>query len=622
MVERPDPGSIPEAPGSYQFLDENGQVLYVGKAKNLRHRVNSYFGKKSHIAPRTIQMLNEATRVEWIQVSNELESLLLEFNLIKQHRPRFNIDLKDDKSYPYLSISLDKEWPRAAVVRERKRKGSRYFGPYAQAGAIRDTLDLLIRSFPVRTCSDSKLREHQRNGKPCLLFHIEKCCGPCVNEVTKDEYMTIVNDLMRVVGGDTKEIQSRLDTQMSEASNNLEYEVAARFRDQLKSVRQVAAKQQIVGNEEEQFDVVVFSGDELQVAVQVFYVRHGKVVGRKGSIMDRVEELSSAELLNEIISSHYRNELTYGIPRKILVEELPAEAELLSRWLSSEKNGKVQFRVPERGGKKELLRTVSLNAEEEFLRHRMKRASDHNSRSKALNELQLALDLPNAPLRIECFDMSHLQGTDYVGSMVVLEDGIPNPSAYRRFKIKDVRGNDDYAAMEEVLTRRLESFLKEEATPVEERSSKFAYPPQLLLVDGGRGQLGVAIRVVEELGLKERIPVAALAKRLEEVFLPDRDQSVLLPRTSESLYLLQRIRDESHRFAIEYHRKLRSKRMTGSVLDGIPGFGVERRKRLIKELGSVKAIQTASKEDLRSISWLPNAVANSLYEKIHTQVNR
>ena len=622
MVERPDPGSIPEAPGSYQFLDENGQVLYVGKAKNLRHRVNSYFGKKSHIAPRTIQMLNEATRVEWIQVSNELESLLLEFNLIKQHRPRFNIDLKDDKSYPYLSVSLDKEWPRAAVVRERKRKGSRYFGPYVQAGAIRDTLDLLIRSFPVRTCSDSKLREHQRNGKPCLLFHIEKCCGPCVNEVTKDEYMTIVNDLMRVVGGDTKEIQSRLDTQMSEASNNLEYEAAARFRDQLKSVRQVAAKQQIVGNEEEQFDVVVFSGDELQVAVQVFYVRHGKVVGRKGSIMDRVEELSSAELLNEIISSHYRNELTYGIPRKILVEELPAEAELLCRWLSSEKNGKVQFGVPERGGKKELLRTVSLNAEEEFLRHRMKRASDHNSRSKALNELQLALDLPNAPLRIECFDMSHLQGTDYVGSMVVLEDGIPNPSAYRRFKIKDVHGNDDYAAMEEVLTRRLESFLKEEGTPVEERSSKFAYPPQLLLVDGGRGQLGVAIRVVEELGLKERIPVAALAKRLEEVFLPDRDQSVLLPRTSESLYLLQRIRDESHRFAIEYHRKLRSKRMTGSVLDGIPGFGAERRKRLIKELGSVKAIQIASKEDLRSISWLPNAVANSLYEKIHTQVNR
>ena len=427
---------------------------------------------------------------------------------------------------------------------------------------------------------------------------------------------------MRVVGGDTKEIQSRLDAQMGEASNNLEYEAAARFRDQLKSVRQVAAKQQIVGNEEEQFDVVVFSGDELQVAVQVFYVRHGKVVGRKGSIMDRVEELNSAEVLNEIISSHYRNELTYGIPRNILVEELPAEAELLCEWLSSEKNGKVQFRIPERGGKKELLRTVSLNAEEEFLRYRMKRANDHNSRSKALNELQLALDLPNAPLRIECFDMSHLQGTDYVGSMVVLEDGIPNPSAYRRFKIKDVHGNDDYAAMEEVLTRRLKAFLKEEDAPVEERSSKFAYPPQLLLVDGGRGQLGVAIRVVEELGLKERIPVAALAKRLEEVFLPGRAQSVLLPRTSEALYLLQRIRDESHRFAIEYHRKLRSKRMTGSVLDGVPGFGAERRKRLIKELGSVKAIQKATKEDLKSISWLPNSVAISLYEKIHTQVNR
>ncbi len=621
MLERPETGSVPEAPGSYQFLDKNGQVLYVGKAKNLRHRINSYFGKKPHASPRTSQMLNEAEQVEWIQVSNELESLLLEFNLIKRHRPRFNIDLKDDKSYPYLAISLDQEWPRAAVVRERRRKGSRYFGPYAQAGAIRETLDLLIRSFPMRTCSDSKLREHQRIKKPCLLFHIEKCCGPCVNEVTKDEYEVVVNDLMRVVGGDTKEIEQRLDSRMSEASENLEYETAARFRDQLKSVRQVAAKQQIVGREDEQFDVVVFRGDELQVAVQVFYVRHGKVVGRKGSIMDRVEELGSAELLNEIVASHYRNELTYGIPRNILVEEIPTEAELLSDWLSSERSGKVRFRVPERGGKKELLKTVSLNAEEEFLRHRMRRSNDHNSRSKALNELQIALNLPNAPLRIECYDMSHLQGTDYVGSMVVLEDGIPNPSAYRRFKIKEVQGNDDYAAMEEVLRRRLKTFLKEEVLP-EKRSSKFAYPPQLLLVDGGRGQLGVALRVVEELGLRERIPVAALAKRLEEVFLPEQKQPVLLPRTSEGLYLLQRIRDESHRFAVEYHRKLRSKRMTGSVLDGVPGFGTERRKRLIKELGGVKAIQKASKEDLKNISWLPDSVADSLYEKIHTPLSR
>ncbi len=622
MIKRPEPGSIPEAPGSYQFLDSNGQVLYVGKAKNLRHRINSYFGKKPHASPRTSQMLSEAEEVEWIQVKNELESLLLEFNLIKEHRPRFNIDLKDDKSYPYLSISLDQEWPRAAVVRERRRKGSRYFGPYVQVGAIRDTLDLLIRSFPVRTCSDSKLREHQRSGKPCLLFHIEKCCGPCVDEVTKDEYREVVNDFIRVVGGDTKEIEQRLNLQMSEASESLEYETAARFRDQLKSVRQVMAKQQIVGNENEQFDIIVFRGDELQVAVQVFYVRHGKVVGRKGSIMDRVEETSTAELLNEIISSHYRNQLTFGIPRTVLVEEIPAESELLSDWLSSERDGRVQFRVPERGGKKELLKTVSLNAEEEFVRHRMKRASDHNSRSRALNELQIALKLPNAPLRIECYDMSHLQGTDYVGSMVVLEDGIPVPSAYRRFKIKEVDSNDDYAAMEEVLRRRLNSLLKEESIPLEERSTKFAYPPQLLLVDGGRGQLGVALRVVKELGLEGRIPVAAIAKRLEEIFLPGVKDPILLPRTSEALYLLQRIRDESHRFAVEYHRKLRSKRMTGSVLDGVPGFGVERRKRLIKEMGGVKAIQNASKEELKNVSWLPNSVAESLYEKIHKPTSR
>ncbi|CAI8308125.1 MAG: UvrABC system protein C [Acidimicrobiales bacterium AG-410-I20] len=622
MIKRPEPGSIPEGPGSYQFLDNNGQVLYVGKAKNLRHRINSYFGKKPHTSPRTNQMLSEAEEVEWIQVKNELESLLLEFNLIKEHRPRFNIDLKDDKSYPYLSISLDQEWPRAAVVRERRRKGSRYFGPYVQVGAIRDTLDLLIRSFPVRTCSDSKLREHQKSGKPCLLFHIEKCCGPCVGEVTNDEYQEVVNDFMRVVGGDTKEVEQRLNSQMSEASERLEYETAARFRDQLKSVRQVMAKQQIVGNENEQFDIIVFRGDELQVAVQVFYVRHGKVVGRKGSIMDRVEETTTAELLNEIISSHYRNQLTFGIPRAILVEEVPAESELLCEWLRSERGGRVQFRVPERGGKKELLKTVSLNAEEEFVRHRMKRASDHNSRSRALNELQMALDLPNAPLRIECYDMSHLQGTDYVGSMVVLEDGIPVPSAYRRFKIKEVKGNDDYAAMEEVLRRRLTSFLKEESLSLEERSTKFAYPPQLLLVDGGRGQLGVALRVVEELGLEERIPVAAIAKRLEEIFLPGIKEPILLPRASEALYLLQRVRDESHRFAVEYHRKLRSRRMTGSVLDGVSGFGVERRKRLIKEMGGVKAIQNASREELMSVSWLPNAVAESLYEKIHRPASR
>ena len=616
MLERPPARTIPDAPGSYQFLDADGRVLYVGKAKSLRHRVGSYFGRRDRLAARTTQMLDEAASVEWIQVANELEALMLEFSLIQTHDPRYNVDLKDDKSYPFLAVTVDQAWPRVMVTRGRRRRGVRYFGPYGHAGAIRDTLDLLLRTFPVRTCTDTTMAEHQRLGRPCLLFHIEKCAGPCVGAVTPEDYTAIVEDLMRVVGGDTDEIERRLEDEMATASENLEFEAAARHRDRLGSVRGAAERQQMVAAGDEDLDVFGWAGDELERSIQVFYVRHGRVVGRKGFVVECRDDLDDTDLMAEVIAAHYRSEPVQGVPKTVLVPVDPADPELLAAWLGSLRGTKVGIRVPRRGGRRELAATVTRNADEAFVRHRLKRAADHNTRARALNELQEALDLPSAPLRIECFDMSHLQGTDYVGSMVVFEDGLPNTGEYRHFRLRHVDGNDDYAAMEEVLTRRLTAFLAEQTAPVGDRPGRFAYPPQLLLVDGGQGQLGVAVRVVESLGLTDRIPVAALAKRFEEVYRPGRPAPVSLSRDAEALYLLQRVRDESHRFAIGYHRRLRSRRMTGSVLDGIPGLGPARTKRLVKTFGGVRAVQRASLEDLLAVPWLPDAVGEAVYAKV------
>ena len=610
---------MPDAPGSYQFRDAEGRVLYVGKAKSLRNRLGSYFGRREAMANRTVQMLDEATTVEWIQVANELEALMLEFNLIQEHRPRFNVDLKDDKSYPFLAVTVGDEWPRPMVTRGKRRSGVRYFGPYGHAGAIRETLDLLLRTFPARTCTDSKFGAHQRMGKPCLLFHIEKCSGPCVGEVTREDYDEIVKALLRFLDGDTDEVVDRLRREMAEASAELEFEAAARLRDRLASVQKVLEKQQMVAARDEDLDVIGLAGDDLEAAAQVFYVRRGRVVGRKGFVVDRADDLDSGQLVAEVVSAHYRSDPPRGIPREVLVPDEPEGGALLAEWLAAERGGPVTIRVPKRGDKRSLLETVTRNAEEEFVRHRLKRAADHNTRARALSELQEALGLPEAPLRIECYDMSHLQGTDYVGSMVVMEDGLPRASEYRRFKIRQVDGNDDYAAMAEVLTRRLTAFLEEQALPVGDRPGRFSYPPQLLLVDGGKGQLGVAERVVADLGLADRIPVASLAKQLEEVFRPGSSDPVRLERGSEGLYLLQRIRDESHRFAVEYHRRLRSKRMTGSVLDGIPGLGPNRRKRLVAAFGGVRAVQRASLEDLVALSWLPDAVGEAVFAKAHRQ---
>lgn len=621
-VQRPPAGTIPVTPGSYQFKDEHGRVIYVGKAANLRQRLSNYFQDPAQLHPRTASMVQTAHSVEWIEVRNEVEALILEYSLIKQHHPRFNVRLRDDKSYPFLAVTVDEEYPRAVVMRGTKRKGTRYFGPYPHAWAIRETLDLLLRTFPIRTCSQGKFNQHQRLGRPCLLFHIEKCSGPCVGEVQPEVYADHVTQLISFLDGDTDAVVDNLQREMQEASAALEFEKAARLRDRLGGVQRAIEKQQMVGERDEDLDIIGIADDELEAAVQVFFVRKGRVVGRKGFIMDKVEDLSPGRVVDRVLEEMYGDQPPLGIPSQVLVPVTPDDAETYAEWLRHMKGSIVQIRVPQRGDKRELHETVTVNAREEFVRHRMRRASDHNSRSRALSELQDALHLPEAPLRIECYDMAHLQGTDYVGSMVVMEDGLPNKREYRRFKVKDVPGNDDYAAMREVLTRRLSAYVAERDQPIAERGErpgKFAYPPQLLLVDGGKGQLGVAIEVVHELGLADEIPVASLAKRFEEVYLPGQSAPVLLPRGSEALFLLQRIRDEAHRFANTFHRELRGKRMVSSSLDGIAGLGEVRAKRLIKEMGGVNAVKKASLEDLSVLTWLPEAVAVAIYQRFHPE---
>ncbi|HZD65358.1 MAG TPA: excinuclease ABC subunit UvrC [Acidimicrobiales bacterium] len=621
VLQRPEPGTIPDAPGSYQFKDADGRVIYVGKARSLRSRLASYFQAPAHLAPRTAQMVACAESVEWIQVRNEVEAVMLEYSLIKAHRPRFNIRLRDDKSYPFLAVTLDEEWPRAMVMRGKRRKGVRYFGPYAHAYAIRETLDHLLRSFPVRTCSDAKFRRHQRLGRPCLLYHIEKCVGPCVGEVDRETYDRLVGELVDFLAGDTDTVLERLQTEMADAADHLEFERAARLRDRLVSVRKVVERQQMVTERSEDLDVIGLADDELEAAIQVFFVRRGRVVGRKGFVLDKVEDLDRGGLVAHVLE-HLYAEPILDIPRQVLVPDPPEDPGLWEDWLASQRGAKVTVRVPQRGDKRSLQQTVSANAGEELTRHRLRRATDHNARARATRALQDALDLPEAPLRIECYDMSHLQGADYVGSMVVMEDGLAKPADYRRFRVTSVAGNDDYGAMEEVLTRRLSALVQERGMGLPEqverrRGRRFAYPPQLLVLDGGKGQLGVGMRVLEELGLEEEIPVVALAKAFEEVYVPGRQEPVRIPRQSEALYLLQQIRDEAHRFAVSYHRQLRGKRMTRSALDGVPGLGPARRKRLVKELGSVKAVRESSLEDLLALSWLPDPVARAVHDHLH-----
>jgi len=618
-MQRPD-GSIPVTPGSYQFRDAQGRVIYVGKAINLRSRVSSYFADPVTLHPRTASMMSFADKVEWIEVRNEVEALLLEYALIKEHKPRFNIRLQDDKSFPFMAITTDEEWPRAMMFRGKRRKGVRYFGPYVHPGAIRDTLELLLRTFPVRTCAASKFKQHERLGRPCLLFHIEKCSGPCVGEVSAADYKVHVDGLMKFLDGDNTEIVATMEKQMIAASEATDFERAAKIRDRLTAIHQVLEKQQMVGVQEDDIDVIGIAQDEITAAVQIFFVRKGRVIGRNGFVLDKVEDVSPELLVDRILENVYGDEPALGIPKQVLVPVLPESHEAVEKWLSDVRTTQVSVRVPMRGDKRELQETVTINASRELARHRLKRSADQHSRTMALNDLQQLLKLPHFPLRIECYDMAHLHGTDYVGSMVVLEDGLPAKTEYRRFKIKDVPGNDDYAAMREVLMRRLSAYKKERDLPISERGSKpgkFAYPPQLILVDGGKGQLGVAIDVVKELGLENEIPVASLAKRLEEVFVPNSSMPIDVPRGSEALFMLQVIRDEAHRFANTFHRQLRGKRMKVSGLDGIAGLGAARKEKLMQVFGSMKSLREASVEEILAQSGLPQVVSQAVFNALH-----
>ena len=613
-IARPQAGSIPTAPGVYLFKDEHDRVVYVGKASSLRSRLSNYFASGLH--PRTEAMVEAARDVEWIVTGSEVEALHLELNLIKQHRPRYNVRYRDDKSYPYLAITLDEEYPRARVMRGAKKKGVRYYGPFAHAYAIRDTLDLLLRTFPMRTCSQGVFDRCRRRGRPCLLFHIERCAGPCVKAVDAEEHRRIVLELCDFLDGNTKPVLKRLELAMRDASDRQEYEVAAKMRDQLDNVRKAIEKQQMVTHDKDELDVVGFVEDDLEAALQVFFVRRGRVTGRKGFIVDKVEDLATPQLLSRFLERLYTEE--NEIPKQVLVPVEPDERALIEEWLGEFRGAKVKVRVPQRGEKKALLDTVTENAKVAFGRHRLKRSSDFNARSRQLRELQQALGMEEAPLRIECFDISNTGPTEAVGSMVVFEDGLPKKSDYRRFRIKWTSGPDDVGMMGEVIRRRFARVANEKDESEAERSKpgRFAYPPNLVVIDGGKGQLNRAVEVLDELGVTD-LTTVSLAKRMEEVFVPDRAEPVLIPRSSEALYLLQQIRDEAHRFALTYHRLLRGKRMKQSALDGIPGLGEARRRTLLKHFGSVKKVREASLEDLVGVKGLPRAVAEKVYESLH-----
>ncbi|MGY1603233.1 excinuclease ABC subunit UvrC [Geodermatophilus sp. SYSU D00815] len=627
---RPAVGSIPESPGVYKFRDPNGRVIYVGKAKSLRQRLNSYFADVAGLHPRTRQMVTTAASVEWTVVGTEVEALQLEYNWIKEFDPRFNVRYRDDKSYPSLAVTLNEEYPRLQVMRGPKRKGVRYFGPYAHAWAIRETLDTLTRVFPARTCSNGVFKRAGQIGRPCLLGYIGKCAAPCVGRVSAEEHRAIVDDFVDFMAGRTDLMVKRLEREMAAAAEAMEYEKAARLRDDLGALKRAMEKQAVVLGDGTDADVVAFAQDELEAAVQVFHVRGGRVRGQRGWIIDKVEDVTTGQLVEQFLLQVYGgvDEETgesgtagEAVPREVLVPELPDDADVYEELLSELRGSRVSLRVPQRGDKRALLETVERNAKESFARHRVKRASDLTARSLALQELQEALDLPDAPLRIECIDISHVQQTDVVASMVVFEDGLPKKSDYRRFAVR--QGTDDTAAMAEVVRRRFARHLKEEQDRRDEqgiaaeegRPRKFAYPPNLLVVDGAAPQVAAASRSLDELGVVD-IAVCGLAKRMEEVWLPGETDPVILPRTSEALYLLQRVRDEAHRFAITYHRQKRSTSMLVSLLDDVPGLGDTRRKALMKKFGSLKRLRAASLEELMTVPGIGRRTAEAVQAAI------
>ncbi|AXH95135.1 excinuclease ABC subunit UvrC [Ornithinimicrobium avium] len=633
---RPRPGEIPAEPGVYRFRDRHGRVIYVGKAGSLRSRLSSYFQDPAALHPRTRQMVTTGASVEWTVVRNEVEALQLEYSWIKQFDPRFNVKYRDDKSYPYLAVTMGEEFPRAQVMRGSKRPGTRYFGPYTHAWAIRETLDTLLRVFPVRTCSKGVFRRAQQTGRPCLLGYIGKCSAPCVGWISPEDHRALAEDFCAFMAGDHARFVRQLEADMQAASAELDFETAARLRDDVAALKRALERSAVVLNDDTDADVYALADDELEVAVQVFLVRGGRIRGQRGWVSEKgAEDLGS--VVEHLLQQVYGAEEGDEVPREVLVPVLPSGHEELEEWLGGLRGARVRVRVPQRGDKRTLMQTVARNAEQALARHKVARSGDLTLRSQALQELQDALELGEAPLRIESFDISHVQGSDMVGSMVVFEDGLARRSEYRRYVVREGTG-DDTAAMHEVLTRRFRHLVRGRARAEEGRvageadrpagleetdgpdegrdsSSTFRYPPNLVVVDGGLPQVNAAQAALTEVGVSD-VTVVGLAKRLEEVWIPGQDHPVVLPRTSEGLYLLQRVRDEAHRFANTFHRQRRSRSMTASELDGIPGLGKARQQSLLARFGSVKALRRATVEQLQEVPGIGPAVATAVFTRL------
>ena len=625
---RPKPGEIPTDPGVYRFRDAKGRVIYVGKAKSLRPRLTSYFQDIVNLHPRTATMVTTAASVEWTVVNTEVEALALEYSWIKEYDPRFNVKYRDDKSYPWLAVTLSDEYPRVMVGRGAKRKGTRYFGPYGHAWAIRETVDVLLRVFPMRSCSNGVFKRSQQIGRPCLLGYIDKCSAPCVGKISAEDHRAIVQDFCDFMGGQTAGFLRRIEKEMYAASDELDFERAARLRDDLGAMNRALEKQAVVLGDGADADVIALAEDPLEVGVQIFYVRGGRIKGQRGWVADRVEEGETPELVEHFLLQLYVGEEAESIPREILVPALPPDVETMESLLAEVRGAKVQIRVPQRGDKRTLQETVAANAKQALALHKTKRASDLTTRNRALEEIRDALDLDEAPLRIECYDISHLQGTEIVASMVVFEDGLARKSEYRRFLIKGQDGSDDVKAMHEVITRRFKRLLDEQSTSIADpnggpmlvdpetgRPRKFAYAPGLVVVDGGAPQVAAAVRALDELGIDD-VPVVGLAKRLEEVWVPDDEDPVILPRSSEGLYLLQRLRDEAHRFAISHHRGRRSATMVESLLDDVPGLGEVRRKTLLKHFGSLRKLRAATAEEIAQVPGIGPSTAAAIKDAV------
>lgn len=625
---RPAPGTIPTGPGVYRFSDAEGRVVYVGKAINLRQRLSSYFADPAALHFRTQTMVRTAAAVDWTLVRNELEALQLEYTWIKQYDPRFNIKYRDDKSYPWVAVTWGEEFPRVYVGRGPKRKQNRYYGPYAQAWAIRQTLDSLLRVFPMRSCTQGVFNSAKSSGRPCLLGYIGKCAAPCVGRVNAEDHRELVEGVCEFLAGRTAGLIKRLETEMFVASAKQEFERAGGLRDQLGALKQASEQNAIVLGDGTDADVVALATDPLEVAIQVFHVRDGRIRGERAWVAERSDDADEGELLEQFLLQLY-GDTAQSVPPLVLLPRLPATGEVLSQLLTEERGTKVRLRVPKRGDKAALLETAGRNAADVLALHKLRRSSDLSTRSRALEELQVALDLPQAPLRIECYDISHTQGTEVVASMVVFEDGLARKSEYRRFVIRTVEGSNDVAAMREVITRRFRRLLEERADdektdgpllidPTTGAPRKFAYLPALVVVDGGAPQVTAAARAMADLGITD-VALCGLAKRLEEVWLPAQEYPLILPRASEALYLLQRVRDEAHRFAITHHRGRRSAAMLDSVLDDVAGLGELRRKALLKYFGSLRKLRKASVAELAEVPGIGPATAAAIFAALAAQ---